>query len=133
MLDDVLKKLNQLKRQNNSLTQKYNGDVKYTRIHKRIREENARRASVGVNPIVSRYDGDILDALTNIKHHIENQVYNRNDILTKDIYFDKVVMQLVSSGMQELNISCQREDRVFIQKKISKQYLDQYNSVSYMA
>lgn len=133
MLGDVLKKLNQLRRQNNSLTQKYNGDVKYTRIHKRIREENARRASAGENPIVSIYDGDIFDALTNIKHHIENQVYNRNDILTKDIYFDKVVMQLVSTGMQELNISCQREDRVFIQKKISKQYLDQYNSVSYMA
>ena len=127
-LDEVMKKLHQIKKQNKALTHKYNGDVKYTRIHKRIREENEKRKKIGTAPIVSHYDEELVTTLSSIKNDIEQQVYDRSDILRKDAYFEQTVMQLVSQSMKTLNLNCSRDDRVFMQKRISQQYLNQYHS-----
>ena len=67
ILDEVLKKLEELKRRNTILVKKYKGDVKFARIHKRIHEENQQRAIHGRQPLVSTYDETILDVLMLIK------------------------------------------------------------------
>lgn len=55
------------------------------------------------------------------------QEYDRNDILKKDAYFERTVMTQIKAGIDKLGIASSREDRVFIQSRITKQYLDQYN------
>ena len=37
-------------------------------------------------------------------------------------------MQLITAGMKKLSLKSSREDRVFIQNRIARQYLDQYNA-----
>ena len=64
-----------------------------------------------------------------IKEKIDNKVYDRNDILKKDAYFEQTVMTEVSSAMDMLNIDNTRDDRVFIQNRVTKQYLGQYNDM----
>lgn len=131
-LDEVLKKLQELQKRNTVLMKKYHGDAKFARIHKRIREENQQRATSGKKPLVSTYDETIMNVLLSIKSDIDQKVYDRNDILKKDAYFEQTVMSQIKLGMDKVGVSSVREDRVFIQSRIARQYLDQYN-VTYPA
>lgn len=76
---------------------------------------------------LSEYDDAIVHALTTIKGAIDQKVYDRNDILKKDAYFEQTVMTEITAGMKVLGLANSREDRVFIQSRIAKQYLAQYN------
>ena len=126
-LDEVLKKLSELQRKNNALLNKYNGDAKFARVHKRIKEENQIRIQINEKPIVSTYDEVILNVLTNIKNEIDQKVYDRNDILKKDAYFEQTVMKQIKDGLNKLHLDNERSDRLFIQSRIAKQYINQYN------
>jgi len=126
-LDEVIEKLSELQRYNNMLLSKYNGDEKFVRVHKRIREENNKRKSENKEEIISKYDDDILNTLKNVKAEIDQKVYDRNDILKRDAYFEQTVMTLVSNAIDKLGLKSTREDRVYLQRRISKQYLEQYN------
>ena len=127
-LDEVLKKLNELQKKNRALMRKYNDDAKFARVHKRIREENAHRKTEGKAPIVSEFDESIMEVLLSIKADVDQKVYDRNDILKKDAYFEQTVMTQVKLGMDKLALKSVREDRVFIQTRIANQYLSQYNA-----
>jgi type I restriction enzyme R subunit len=127
-LDDILKKLADLQRINKNLLKKYNGDVKFTVVHKRIKEENIRRKENNQKPIVSEQEVPIFETLLEIKKTIDQKVYDRNDILKKDAYFEQTVKTLVIEGMDKINITAEEEDYQFIQSKISKQYLNQYHA-----
>lgn len=116
-----------MQKKNTVLLRKYNGDAKFARIHKRIREENLARKVGNKQPIVSEYDVSIMNVLLSIKSDIDQKIYDRNDILKKDAYFERTVMTQVKAGIDKLGVASVREDRVFIQSKITKQYLDQYN------
>lgn len=127
-LEEILQKLNELQKKNSALLRKYNGDAKFARVHKRIREENLVRKAANKQPIVSDYDMSIMNVLLSIKADIDQKVYDRNDILKKDAFFEQTVMTQVKVGMDELGISNVRDDRLFIQSRITKQYLNQYNA-----
>ncbi|MBQ5823816.1 MAG: type I restriction endonuclease subunit R [Clostridia bacterium] len=127
-LDEILKKLAELQKRNKALMRKYNDDPKFVRVHKRVKEENARRRAAGLVPIVSDYDEDIMDVLRSIKADVDQKVYDRNDILKKDAYFEQTVMTQVKLGMDRLSLKSSRDDRLFIQSRITGQYLSQYNA-----
>ena len=111
------------------MLKKYNNDPKFARVHKRIVEENKERAKhePKESPIISESQTEILNTLCRIKTVIDSQVYDRNDILKKDAYFETTVMSLITNSLNELNIANKRNDRQFIQNRIARQYLDQYH------
>lgn len=127
-LDEVIKKLNELQKKNNALARKYNGDTKFACVHKRIREENERRRLQRQVEILSAYDEKIREMLMRIKEDVDQKVYDRNDILKKDAYFEQTVMVQVKEGMDKLGFEGSREDRTFIQSRIVLQYLAQYHA-----
>ena len=67
--------------------------------------------------------------LTDIKTEIDQKVYDRNDILKKDDYFE---MTVVSDRAQALDhyptVEGNFEDYTFIQSRIARQYINQYNA-----
>lgn len=129
-MDEILQKMTALQNANKTLLRKYNDDVKFARVHKRIREENQIRQQhkPSEHPIIANSDTAILQALLAIKSTIDEQVYDRNDILKKDAYFETTVMSLIKQSMDSLQISNERSDRTFIQSRVSRQYLDQYHA-----
>lgn len=127
-LDEILKKLSEIQKRNAVLLKKYNGDTKFARVHKRIREENAIRRQRGCKPIISDFDEEVMDVLNAIKADVDQKVYDRNDILKKDAYFEQTVMSEITKGMKKLGLDSNREDRVFVQTRIAGQYLNQYNA-----
>ena len=76
-----------------------------------------------------QFDESIMEVLKAIKSDIDQKVFDRNDILKKDAYFEQTVMSQIKQGMDTLGINGSREDRVFIQSRISSQYLNQYNAI----
>jgi len=128
-LDEVIDKLHEMQKKNEALRKKYNGDAKFVRVHKRIREENIVRSAKGKGMIISQFEDDIRNALLTIKEEIDHKVYDRNDILKKDVYFEQTVMVQINTGLDKLNLQSTREDKVFIQSRISAQYLNQYRSI----
>ena len=125
-MDEILQKLAELQKKNAALLRRYNGDAKFARVHKRIREENTKRKHTGKPVMLSEFDESIVTALMTIKSDIDRKVSDRNDILKKDAYFEQTVMTEIKTGMDTLGVINSREDRVFIQSRITKQYLEQY-------
>ena len=131
-LDEIIAKLSELKRKNETLSRKYKGDNKFTRIHKRIREINIVKKDNNLKSIVSDRESEIMDILLIIKTDLDKEVYDRNDILKKDAYFEKTVLSNVTSIFKKRNIVSEREDRFFIMDKIKTEYLNQYNETYMM-
>lgn len=128
-MDDILKRLEELRKNNEALLRKYNGDTKFAYVHKRIREENKAREPKHQAPIISKFDEEIVQALLTIKSAVDTEVYNRNDILKLDAYFGKTVMEKITNGLALFpQIKPETPDYFFIQQRIAKQYINQYNS-----
>ena len=126
-MDEIYKKIRALRRKDDALLSRYNGDKKFVRVHKRIVEENTKRQEKNTQPIISTYTDDIIDTMLKVKETIDQQVYDRNDILKKDAYFAETVWALIDESLFKLNIKSEVEDCDFIQSKVSKQYLNQYH------
>ena len=128
-MDDILKRLEELRKNNEVLLRKYNGDTKFAYVHKRIREENKAREPKHQAPIISKFDEDIVQALLTIKGTIDAKVFDRNDILKQDAYFGKTVMKEIADGLAHFpQIKPEMPDYLFIQQRVAKQYINQYNA-----
>ena len=128
VLSDFINKLKELKQKNNALASKYNGDMKFARIHKRIKERNYERRKSNQSVVMEDDDLNLVYNLNIIKDDIDEKVYDRNDILKKDAYFKQTVMKELTSIMKNMSITGNRDDRVFMQNCITRQYLNQYNN-----
>ena len=128
-LDEVVKRLQDIQKRNTALIKKYNGDVKFARVHKRICEVNEERSQAKKPPMFSFYDEEIMIILKMIKSDIDGRVYDKNDILKKDAFFARTVQSLISGCLYHFpQIKPEMDDYQFIQKRISQQYLNQYNA-----
>lgn len=129
-LDEIIQRLQELQKRNNALVKKYKGDVKFARVHKRIREINQERNEQGRKPMFSFLDDEIMAILNTIKDDIDAKVYDRNDILKKDAYFGRTVTMLINNCLyqQSPQIQPDMDDYKFIQSRISQQYINQYNA-----
>ena len=73
-LNKIHERVKELNRQNNQMRQKYDGDVKYTRIHKRLTERGN----------VSDSEHKIFEALTGVKHDADEQVLQNTQLLDNE-------------------------------------------------
>ena len=128
-LDEIIVRLQDLQKRNNALMKKYKGDEKFARVHKRIREVNKQREEKGQKPMFSFLDEEIAAILNIIKEDVDAKVYDRNDILKKDAYFNRTVMALINGCLYHFpQIKPEMDDYKFIQTRISQQYINQYSA-----
>ena len=128
-LEDIIARLQDIQKRNNTLLKKYKGDEKFARVHKRIREENKKREVEYKAPMFSFKDEEIMAILKIIKEDIDAKVYDRNDILKKDAYFNRTVLSLISQCLYYFpQIKPEMDDYTFIKDQVAQQYLNQYNA-----
>jgi type I restriction enzyme R subunit len=65
-MDGVMTKIREINRLNNMLKRKYREDEKFVRIHKRIREENAKRTIPPEKPVISLREVEIMENLNKV-------------------------------------------------------------------
>ena len=130
-LDKIIAKLKDIQRSNRALLSKYNGDAKFARVHKRIREINSDRKAAQKKPIFTFSDHEISVILNMIKEDVDQRVYDKNDILKKDAYFEQTVLHIVTnmlSNFPQISEKASLEDYNFVKNGIARQYLNQYNA-----
>lgn len=128
IMDDIILRLSKIQQRNKALLKKYNGDVKFARVHKRVCEENEERKKKGQSPIISDSETALMAMLSKVKAEVDQKVYDRNDILKKDAYFEQTVGMHIYQSLVAVQIKPQSEDMDFVKSRISKQYLNQYNA-----
>ncbi|MDE7346778.1 MAG: HsdR family type I site-specific deoxyribonuclease [Muribaculaceae bacterium] len=130
-LDKIIAKLKDIQRSNRALLSKYNGDAKFARVHKRIREINSDRKAADKKPIFTFSDHEISVILNMIKEDVDQRVYDKNDILKKDAYFEQTVLHIIAnmlSHFPQISDKASLEDYLFVRNGIARQYLNQYNA-----
>lgn len=130
-LDSIMKRLREIQQTNRNLLKKYNGDAKFARVHKRIREVNTDRKAHERKPLFTFSDHEICVILNMIKEDVDSRVYDRNDILKKDAYFEQTVLQIVSNmlySFPQISDNAEFEDYEFVKNGIARQYINQYNA-----
>ena len=131
VLDSIIDRLKTIQKTNKALLNKYNGDAKFARVHKRIREINSERKEKSRKPIFTFSDYEISIILNMIKEDVDQRVYDKNDILKKDVYFEQTVLQIVAnmlSHFPQISDEATIEDYNFVKNGIARQYLNQYKA-----
>lgn len=86
-IHDQVKELN---RQNNQLRAKYQGDAKYTRIHKRLQERGG----------LTQTERRLFEALSGVKQAADEQVLQNTQLVNNESYFGRMMMPLVIGEFQ---------------------------------
>lgn len=128
-IDDVMRKIKAINQKNEVLLSKYKGDEKFTRVHKRIMEENISRSTQGKKPIISAREVEIAQGLNRLKDWIDEMVFLNQDILRNEAAFEQDVLAQVSQRLLELNIAAAIDDRKFIKHEIANEYYAQYEKL----
>ena len=122
---DALKKIHErvkeLNRQNNLIRQKYLGDAKYARIHKRLMERGG----------ISESERKIFKALNGIKKSADDQVMQNAQILDNESYFERMMMpHIIDQFMKKQNIKLNPDVSKYINKLVVAEYLNEFNTGS---
>ena len=118
-LNGIHDKVKELNRQNSQLRAKYRGDVKYTRIHKRLLECGT----------LSETERRIFEALSGVKRQADDQVLQNTQILANESYFERMMMPLVIGEFQnrqkiKLNPDASRT----INRLVAAEYINEFAS-----
>ena len=120
-LKKIHDRVKELNRENEQLRQKYSGDPKYTRTHKRIMERGGFSAS----------ERKVFEALTGVKLSADEIVLNNSNMLDNDSYFERTMMpHVIRQFRAEQKINLNPDASTYINKLIVEEYLKEYNGVS---
>lgn len=118
-LNKIHERIKELNRQNQQLRQKYQGDAKYTRIHKRLLESGGLIDS----------ERKIFEALTGIKQDADQQVLQNTQILDNESYFERTMMPIVINRfMKQQQIKLNPEASRYINHLVVAEYLKEFNT-----
>jgi len=114
-LNKIYEAITDLNRRNNLLKEKYKGDEKFVRIHKRYRERDPNTR-----------ERIIFETFSEIKENTDKTVLNNSKVIENEGYFTQFVMPLVISGFGNHNIKLDSTGAKTINSYITKEYLNQF-------
>jgi type I restriction enzyme R subunit len=134
-MDDVMQRIREINRRNNMLKKKYADDEKFVRIHKRIIEENEKRAQSAPpkKPIISSSERVIAEELSKVKASIDALIYLNINVLANENSFNQDVLAAVSQKLVQLGIEASLEDRKYIRNHIAAEYMNRYAELGFRA
>ena len=116
-LKQIHERAKELNRKNSQLRQKYLGDAKYTRIHKRLLEKGG----------MSGLERNIYEALTGVKQLADDQVIQNSQLLDNESYFENMMMpHVIGQFMKQKAISLNPEFSKYINKLVVAEYLNEF-------
>ena len=118
-LKKIDEKIKELNRQNDLLKDKYKGDKKYARMHKRIKQNN-----------ITDNQRKIFSALEMVKIQLDEKVLNNSAILKNENFFIVETQPIVDVEFEDKNkIKLNDETFKYINNLIATEYLNEYNGV----
>ena len=122
ILNKIHQRVKELNRQNDQLRQKYQGDCKYTRIHKRLTERGD----------ISDSQRKIYEALIGIKQDADKKVLLNTNMLANESYFGRTMMPLVINQFNnKLKIKLNPDASYYINNLVVAEYMKEFNTGAY--
>lgn len=116
-LNSIYDRIKELNRQNDLLRSKYNGDIKFARIHKRLSKKG----------IIGKSKQTICDALLDIKTNADSIVIQNSNILDSTGYFEKEIMKTVINQLMKKNhIKLTSSSSKYINNLVVNEYMKEY-------
>ncbi len=115
----IYDKVTELNRKNNLLKAKYENDVKYARLHKRVVEHGK----------ITKRESAIHEALTNIKLEADEKVLINNRQLDNENYFNGLMMQIVLKNFKKINPQLEPDSAKYVNKHVVKEYMNEFHGV----
>ncbi|MCH8534850.1 MAG: DEAD/DEAH box helicase family protein [Flavobacteriaceae bacterium] len=117
-LRDIHEKIKELNRRNELLKEKYEGDPKYCRIHKRLKEKGG----------FTKLESKLHDALMSVKDNADTQILQNHHILDNEGYLNKMMIKLViDQFVKQNNIPLNAETSKFINNLVVQEYVNEFN------
>lgn len=118
-LNKIHNRVKELNYENNLLRQKYHGDVKYARIHKRLFERGG----------ISESKSKIFEALTGVKQDADDQILLNSQLLDNENYFERMMMpNVINRFMHQQNIKLNPDASRYINHLVVAEYFKEFNS-----
>lgn len=118
-LNAIHAQVKELNRQNNQLRDKYKGDVKYTRIHKRLKERSN----------VTQTERHLFDALTGVKAQADEHVLQNIQLLNNESYFERMMQPIVIDEFQtQQRIKLTPEATRTINQLVVAEYMKEFSA-----
>ncbi|MFE8147649.1 type I restriction endonuclease [Brenneria goodwinii] len=118
-LNKIHDRIRELNRQNNLLRQKYRGDAKYARTHKRLHERGG----------FSEPERKIFAALLDVKLDADDKVLNNSQLLNNEGYFEKQMVSCVLKHFEDQHhIKLTAQVANDINRLIVTEYLNEFNT-----
>ena len=119
VLNKIYERIKILNREDDLLRQKYSGDKKYVRIHKRITEKNE----------ISANERKIFEALNGVKHDTDEQVLQNLQLLNNEGYFKQIIMPtVINQFMTQQQIKLNPTTSHYINELVVKEYLKEFTN-----
>ena len=111
-LDELFDKIHRLNVDNDMLLQKYSGDVKYVKIHKRVKDKLPEFSNV-----------KLFEILNDLKEDIDNMILKNNNLMDTESYFKHEVGRLVIDEYDKYNFTIIQDEITFFADLIVENYL----------
>ncbi|MEZ8803009.1 type I restriction endonuclease subunit R [Vibrio splendidus] len=126
---DALNKIHQrvkdLNRENNQLRQKYLGDTKYARLHKRLYERQQQKRDI------TDSERKIFEALMGVKEDADSQVLDSTAVLDNESYFERHLLPKVHNRfIKQQRIPLNAEAVRYVNHLVVAEYLKEFNTGS---
>lgn len=122
VLNKILESVRELNRKNELLSDKYEKDHKYVRVHKRLIEKN----------YLSKKASKISEALQGIKEITDEEVFKNSKLIDNENYFIQNMQKLIIAelkGKQKIE-NLDAKTIKYINNLVVKEYINEYNGVS---
>lgn len=118
-LERIYKNIQSLNSSNQQIQQKYNGDEKYARIHKRILEKGT----------IDNSERKIFEALFGVKQDTDSQLLINTQLVENDSYFSRMVMpHVIGRFASEQKIQLDPTSSEYINKLVVSEYMKEFNN-----
>ena len=116
-LEKIYKEAMELERKNQLLKAKYDNDVKYARLHKRLMEKDPLTDS----------ESKLLEALQSLKKEVDAQILQNANVLENESFVEKMILRLVISQLKnKFDLPLDADRSLAINQLIVKEYMNEY-------
>ena len=120
-LNAIHDKVKELNRLNNQLRHKYQGDAKYTRIHKRLKESGD----------FTKTERQLFEALMQVKLQADDHVLQNTQMLNNESYFERMMQPIVIGEFYtRQNIKLTPDATRTINHLVVSEYMNEFNAGS---
>lgn len=119
-LQQIYDKITELNRKNNLLKTKYQNDVKYARIHKRVVENGG----------ISSRESELCETLLDIKKNADEKILMNIRLLDNESYFDRLMIQMVIGSFARTKIELNLDSAKYVNNFLVKEYVNEYKGVT---